>query len=394
MDLSRRLFAPVAIQRRDNRVVSVDLGAFLHRLLLFDTYILQSIWLDDLHLLSQTFAPEGLADLLQAGALKIHCHSYTVGQTGQARADLKFADNSQRLPLGSYSFSVLVAHEQEKKIQAALAGFTPALREELAANRILMPPEFSSRVFDGFYGDIRQGPRVLESAVKLELRKQGIKPKGVRLQIEEVAPEDFRVESNLEDTYGLSPETAHRILERSLLALVDLNKRFAEMTTYSALSGIREDDRPLLQGKLAVVADLVGSSNRETEFNRVVTLTGVPVPSFGSVRIDAQKLLKARESDECRAFRDWLRASDSLSDEQIDDRLKGLKSRISEFLNSTVGKAVRFVVSNGLSLGNPAIALAASAVDSFIVERLAPKDGVVSFLSETYPSLFRSSRGG
>jgi hypothetical protein len=61
-------------------------------------------------------------------------------------------------------------------------------------------------------------------------------------------------------------------------------------------------------------------------------------------------------------------------------------------MHTKVGKAIRFVVSNGLALipppFGPAAGLAASAVDSFLLERLVPKDAVISFLSESYPSLF------
>src|SRR5215469_17212293 len=112
----RRLLAPIAVQDNKNKVKSVDVPAFVRRLLLFDTYILHSVWLDDVRLLSETFTPDGLVCLTQAGALKFHCESLAIAETGRARADLNFSDNNKRLPLGSYSFSVVRVKNQQEKI--------------------------------------------------------------------------------------------------------------------------------------------------------------------------------------------------------------------------------------------------------------------------------------
>ena len=105
MDIPRRLFAPIAVQDRENRVVSVDLPAFITRLLLFDTYILQSIWLEDLILLQHSFGTAGLSQLFESGALKFQCAGFTIGQTGQPRST--FRSGQPSLPLFNYQFSVI-----------------------------------------------------------------------------------------------------------------------------------------------------------------------------------------------------------------------------------------------------------------------------------------------
>jgi hypothetical protein len=107
-------------------------------------------------------------------------------------------------------------------------------------------------------------------------------------------------------------------------------------------------------------------------------------------------LLKIRESDECRAFKEWLSGSKALSDKELRERVSGFGRRIRQSVHSKVGKAVRFVVSNGLGIGLGLVSgpvglvagVAVSAADSFLLERLIPKDSVISFLSESYPSLF------
>ena len=118
--------------------------------------------------------------------------------------------------------------------------------------------------------------------------------------------------------------------------------------------------------------------------------------------VDVKTLLKIRESDECRSFKQWLSGSEALSDKELRERVSGFSRRIQQAVHSRVGKAVRFVVSNGLSIGLGFIppqpvglvaGVAVGALDAFLLERLIPKDAVISFLSESYPSLFKSPGG-
>src|SRR5258708_14976640 len=120
MTLTRRFLGPIAIQDEKNKVVSVDLSAFLLRLLLFDTFILRSVWLEEFQFLVTAFGAEGLIHLFQQGALKVYCESYTIGETGRTRAALDFSDNNKPLPLGSYAYSVLRVKNQDEKIQQGI----------------------------------------------------------------------------------------------------------------------------------------------------------------------------------------------------------------------------------------------------------------------------------
>jgi hypothetical protein len=393
MAITDRLLAQGAIQGKENRVIAIDSSAVVTRLLLFPTYILKSVRLDEMPFLAKLFGESGLARLFETGALKILFESYTIGQLGQARADLNLAGNRKRLPLESFSFSPIRLAEQEKFTERKLDELTSPLAEAARRSLVTMPIEFSKTVFDGFYFDLRKSTPVIEKSIACELRRLGIPPKGLRLQITETESEDFGVDSNLKSDYGLPAENAHRIVERALLAVADLNMRFAEMMTYEALSGIRDQDKALLEGRLKAIADLVDSSDDEHRFNRITEIAGLHTLAPDSTEVDVEKLIKVRESDECRAFRDWLRSTDMRSDVELKKRLKGLNSKIRETLNSRPGKIIRFAISSGLSaLLTPLAALGVGAVDAFLVERVAPKDAIVSFLSESYPSLFRNRK--
>jgi hypothetical protein len=396
--MTRRLLGPVAIHGEGNHVVSVDLGAFVTRILLSEAYVLQSVQLEDLKLLTQAFDQTGILTLFETGALKMYYDTFTIGQTGQARADLRFSGNKKRLPLCSYSFSEIRVADQEARFDAAYKYLNPKLQGAIKANRIVTPADFMADVFGGFYSDIRRNPSVIETAVQHELKTRGVKPKKLRLTIEEIDPEDFRVENNLVSEYGLSEEDAHRVIERGILASGDLDLRFLQMKTCDAVSGITEKDLPLLRAKFGSAVGLVQTSDAEEKFGRVAKLTGLQGPVFGQTKVDAEKLLKIRDSDDCRAFRDWLANTGSLSDKQVKDRIRGLNAQICHAINSTPGKALRCLISAGLSIVphvTEAVGLGASIVDALIVERLAPRDAVVAFLSDLYPSVFkRNERRG
>lgn len=370
--------------------MSVDLGTFVTRILLSETYVLQSAQANDLELLTHAFDQSGILTLFQADALDIYYDTFTIGQTGQARAALNFRDNNKRLPLCSYSFSEVRAADQEQRFEAAYRGLDPKLQETIKANRIVTPPDFKVNVFGGFYRDIRSNPVVLEAAVRHDLKTRGIKAKNLKLSVEETDPEDFRVENNLASEYGISEQMAHQVIERSILAVAGLSALFVQMKICDALSGITEKDLPVLQAKFGAAVNLVQTGTGEKQFERVAKLAGLEGPVFGRTKVDAEKLLKIRESDDCRAFRDWLADTNSLSDKEITDRVRGLNAQIRHAINSTPGKTLRFLVNAGLSLVPHAIvSLGEGAVDTFILERLAPRDAVVAFLSDLYPSVFK-----
>jgi len=401
MAIGRRVYAPIAVQDRENRVVSVDLATFIARLLLFDTYILQSIWLDDLILLQHSFGTAGLSQLLECGALKFQCPAFTFGQIGQARSAFTSTTSERArppLPAFNYQFSVLRVQGAEEKLDRALAGLDSGLRAELVKNRVLEPKDYSKTVFEVFYRDLTSD--LFDSTIKIELRRMGIIPDSHHLRVEQREDDEFTVENDFRREYLLGDMDAHKLIESAMMALGRMDERIACMRAYSALAGFSEQDKELLDAKVGATAGLITSAPREHEFSRVTALKGLHLPEYGSTTVDVKTLLKIRESDECRAFKEWLSGSAALSDKELRERVSGFSRKIRQAVHSKVGRAVRFVVSNGLSVGlgfvSPAIGLvggvAVNAADSFLLDRLIPKDAVISFLSESYPSLFMSAR--
>jgi hypothetical protein len=342
MDTASRVYAPAAIQDRNNKVLSVDLAAVVTRLLLFDSYILESIWLQDLILFQHSFGTKGLAQLFESGALKFECAAFTFGQTGQARGTLRSDSPRPSLPLFNYQFSVLKVQDGEERIESALSTLDSSLRAEIIRGRVLRPPDYSKTVFDVFYRDMKTD--LLDSAVRLELRRRGIIPISHRLEIEQREDDEFGVQTDLPQRYRLPAFGAHQIIENAMMALGRLDERVACMRAHSALTGLGDKDQTLLDAKLGAVARSTDFLTSEQKFGRVVAVKGLPVPEYGSTIVDVKGLLRVRESDECAAFKQWLAGSDKLSERELRERVSGLGRRIRQAtLYSKVGKAVRFV---------------------------------------------------
>jgi hypothetical protein len=133
--------------------------------------------------------------------------------------------------------------------------------------------------------------------------------------------------------------------------------------------------------------------------HRVISITGLPDVGTAARQgaLDVHRFLEIRESPECEAFRQWLYSVDAQSDEEIAERLRSMRgrlSRLSRLLDGPAGRTVRFAVSTAAGFApevGAAAGLAVGAADSFIVDRLLRAPGPTSFLSDLYPSVFRAA---
>jgi hypothetical protein len=120
MTLRDRLIGPCAQQAVDAANIRVDLDAFVQRLLLFDTYVLQSAHMLEVPALASLFGIGGLVTVLKAGALRVQCDAVAMGQIGQTTFGAHREANGP-LPLGSFSLSIIRAHDQESVVTGGLA---------------------------------------------------------------------------------------------------------------------------------------------------------------------------------------------------------------------------------------------------------------------------------
>jgi hypothetical protein len=377
----------------------VDLGSLIRRLILFDKVIVRSFRLKEVPLLVRTFGADGFSCLLESGLLRFSCGVTTV--------ILEASTNGVRhLPLNHFSFSTAHLENLEATLQSELRSLQGisglknerrVLLEELIWGSLVREPAtFGQDLLAQIDSDFRTVTPALRVALTDSLRKEvggrDLKETDTVISVEETGNRVFHIRNKLQESFGFSPEKAHLVLQHAVGAVANLDQRLADMQAHSAITGFLEAEAPMLFGKFAGIIAPMNPQIAERQFERVIQLADIPEFKEGQ-RVKADSLLKVRDSAECRDFREWLSTLDSISDEELKKMVAGVRSKMATLASSPGGKLVRLATTTGLGL-IPGIGLAAgvaaSAIDSFLVDRVLPKSGVVAFLTETYPSLFVS----
>jgi hypothetical protein len=399
LEMTRRLLgssAIVSVNPSGGDVgVALDVAGFVRRLLLFDTYVLYSVRLKEIPELVRHFGYEGTMELLSSGALEIRC------ECAQFAEGALFTPPA---PLLTFQFHVMEAHVWEQYLidsLPVLAGI-PGLggRERLdlqsavvkAVTRGDNRQMFANHVSPAFESEVLHNERLVKAAVMHILSKNHGIANAVDFKIrfhKEGDDARYRTETNLQKRVNISTEEVHNAVKSALLGIAGICQRLGEMSVHSALSGFTEEEAPLFRVKLGSIAEGLVSQGQEGRFTRVISISGVPELSSLD-RIDIGQILKIREEREAVEFRGWLADVNKLSDSEIRDRVAGFNARIGRAIQSVPGKTMRLIATVALGVWNPAVGVAASALDAFVWDRFFKQDGVAAFINELYPSIFET----
>jgi hypothetical protein len=402
-----RLLAPCLVAGSPNDQDSqVDLAAIVVRLLLFDHYIIDSVRLKEFPPLVRALGVKGVEALLEAGCVEIHCDARSVGQTGQLAI---LEDRQQRgiLPIGCYSFSLVAMPDREEYLHGCLQEVQPQLGiplkkaiklKQKIVKRIIEPPDGLGQAgMDQLQRDLADDRDVARVALLRHLhqeeQREDLDLANIECSLDEIADRDFRATTNLR-ALGYDEQREHEIVERALLAVGGVNLRLEQMQALSAITGLRGEELPIFDSKLDYLARQLDPDVQVERFHRVVELAGLPDPAAaidtGQV-MDIEKLLKVRETDECREFRNWLRGVDAATDQELEERIASLRARVSEAMQSRAGRAVRFGVTTGSGFipgAGIVVAPTLGVIDAFLIDKLLGDPGPAAFLSREYRSLF------
>jgi hypothetical protein len=383
---------------------TIDLGALIRRLILFDKYILDSIRFKEFPYFIRTFGYNGTIALLESGLVDI---AYGIDKSpanlGQ-HAELRLSRGKPVLPLGSYSFWYL-SHFNEEILHDSIGnlhtieGLTTRQRnrlEDAVLASLLHPPDNAGELaISYFQDDARSNAPIIALAVAQVLSARlgtTINPEDLSIRVHEIARGDYRVDSNLMQRFGLDRRSMHAVIERALLAVARVNQRFEEMNRYSALSGSRPGDLPLFVGKFKFAVEHYSSEGQEAEFQRLITVNSLPDldPQEPEQYVDIPRLIAITQTDECREFRHWLKTVHGAADEEIERQYRPLRDKLGAAIRSGSGRAVRFLTTTGIGLipGAGVAGVALSAFDTFVLEKVISQPGPVSFISRLYPSIF------
>lgn len=358
----------------------------------------------------RTLGIENVLLLLNSGTLKLDLNPTQFAQSGQTAIATGVRDK-QPLPLLSYSFSLLkAAHYNEYLLRSfedvrrdlfGVLGNRDLMRLEGAILNSLspLPAEPGFPAMRAFTADLRANSPIIKMALVMRLRlahKIELSESDISVRLIPIDETDFATESNLE-SLGLEKVQAHGVLQSALLAVGGLNLRIEDMRNYDALSGSIDEELSLFSGKFDFLRTSLSPNRKEQDFERVLQIRKLPAFNFdqeGS-SFDVEQFLEVRKSKECVAFRDWLRRTHSMSDDEIAENVNSVSARLGPMIHGTTGKAVRFVISAGLGaipgVGS-LLGLGLSALDTFVVDKLCPISGPTLFLGKSYPSLFESGK--
>jgi len=396
VDISRRLIGASAVLSAERKIIDVDLEGLVRRLVLFDKYVLVSVRLQEFPLLAKRLGYEGLRDLLSANLIEVRCECMQLAQTAQSGLL-----GDPVLPLFTYKFSWIDAHDRRVYVHDCLQclhGSSSLQRKQaiklktaIASAIRPLPEGLRPDLFPAFRQDVLHNPNLLRTSVVMAVHRvlaQSDVP--FSLEVHQLDEDTFRVETDLPQCAQIDELKAHKIIENGIMAIAGLAQTIGEMKAYSAVSGFRDADLPLFRHKLDFWADTVSSETRESNFQRVIDIAGLPQFLSGGETINIEKLLKIRDSSEAREFRDWLCGIGQATQEEIKDRIAGLRAKVGVKIGGEAGKTMRFLATNALSLiPNATIpALALGVFDQFVLDKLLPRNGIAAFVNELYPSIF------
>jgi hypothetical protein len=398
-DLERRdrILAPVARRDADGNVTGANLGALVRRLILFEEVVIDSYGMRELPGLIDALGPEQFVELLESRAVLVRGDGWVLGEVGNMRPaplpPLSFS-LAPIVPAQEYRQDHISRHLGEIRAMPLDMKTSQTVRQAIVRALTPFPENPGQLTMDQLPTDLTMRLDIVRAATDWALREYGNRdPDGVDYAIRLVQEEEdiFRAETDIGERFGLSLEEVDAVIERAVLAVGGLNERFEEMAAYNAVTGLRETELQLLDAKLTTVFESANPDQQEQRLTRVLELANLPDPETAEGTVNVERLLDVRQDEQIREFRQWLRTLDNATDDEIRERVDSLRERIATAVYGPGGKAVRFaakIAADLLPLGGSAAGIAFGALDEFVLERVLPEPGPVSFLGSTYRSRF------
>lgn len=407
MDIQNRFVGFCATTVDDEREILVKPGDLAATLLLFDDYIFESCKLLEFPQLVAIFGFDSVLEFVKSRSIRIKCDANLIVVFGETK------DLVRKGKTLEYDFSYVRAANHEEYVGSCLhdipTSSTLSAKQRIKLKQAIavridkasgIPPQFDSpelKAIRTFLAEASSNVPNVKRACALELKERHqieIQPEAFSLVIIKAEGDVLKAETNIEELLHLDKAQVHDLVKYALLRMSGINERFGVMERYTALTALNDIDLPVFEGRYEFLASQT-NVNRDTDrLNRILQIKDFPdlstLANEGRLKLD--KILEIRETQECKEFREWLRQIDRSTDQEIRDRVNSLRSSIGNFLGRTSGKILRMLVSNGVGfvpLVGPAVGVAASVIDSFVVENLFPVSGPISFINRSLPSTFQ-----
>lgn len=395
-----RLFCPLSKNENISEIIEY--------LLLFDTLIIGSNQLQEIPALTKLFGYEGLRDLFKIGSLSVvFDHFSTIGQVGQLSF---YRGNKGILSPNCFSFAVVELPKREahihsyfkeiEKIEGLFWKERVKLKGMVSDNLLDYPLSADFEVLNQFKQELKRNDPIFKKSLlkAVHIKKEvNLIYDQIEISVEQINEDDFSVATNLENLLKINTVEVHQLVENALFGIIGSGRTLSKMKTFNSLTGFRDDEVIFFESKLDFLLNQYMLKERLSSLRRVIEISGLPnlKESISDDKIDIDRLLKVRQSNECKEFRSWLWSIESETDEEIKEHVNDFREKIGEFYRSPLGRTIRWITGVGTGLiptAGFAISASLGAIDTFLLEQLLPNNGALVFLNQKIPSIYQNSK--
>jgi hypothetical protein len=397
VSVRRAIFGDIAetifIEDKGAEVVGIDSERLLSRLLFFDEVVINSTRLGEIPFLVKMFGREGFEELLRSGLLKL------TTEISMIVTDRK-QNGVRDLPPLEFEQGFAMVQDNPKNLEMNLqnlqkiTGLSNSNREKLSdllkEKLVRLSNSYGNDLLLQVRKDLTTNLPLLKAV--LGYKRPELGASDFQLTVHDLGHGRQRFETNLQSILHITADKEHELLAEVISGVANLNQRIGQMAEYQAISQFEDAEAPLLFGRLQSILLPMNPQQDEDAFLRVIELTNIP-KLISNQRIDVEKLIRVRNSAECLQFRAWLSTTDQMDDDELKELLKGFRAKAACFISSGPGKAIRFAANTALGLipgYGSVVAAGEGLVDTFLIEKILPSSGVISFLTNKMPSVFKS----
>lgn len=408
--MENKIFAPLVRFENGNLVGDV-VGDFITRFLLFDHYTIDSSLMRELVVLVNVFGIDGLCELLKAGHVSIHASAYTIGQMNhkldnEENPRPSFYRSNQQLILPYNHLAPVIVDITDRKSYISSGfrninsmGFKPKriaeLKSVILQNLTELPENHEDNVWmkDALSSNLPIVKQALLNSIDDSLL-QKINSKEIEYSFKYLEEDILKVETNLSSLLKLNEYEEHKIIEKATLSIGGFYRRLLLMKEYGSIAWFSEEDAKLMDAEVNRVAFRHDSNIQERRLSRVIELTGLPRLSDIS-KLNTYTLMKMRDSNECREFREWLKTSDAKSDKDIINETKRYSTAFANMFGTFRFRMARFAITSSIgsiTTTNPFLGVGIGIADQFILDNLIKRNGPVWFINNELPKLYNPYR--
>jgi|SRR3984885_9342566 len=402
MEPRDRFLGPIATESGTDPdgPATVDFGDLVRKLILFDELVIESHNLKEPGPIAQKFGFHGAKALFESGRIRLVSDMVMIVDVGQAPVPHR----SGFLPLGSYSISPARVTPPREYLSRQLhrvddvAGLSSRqaqkLRHLIGTRLVNNPEDGLNSTREQIALDFQANPPMLKMSIAKAAKrnlKLELSPSDFALHLEPLGNGEWRAETDLGDQLtDLTARQIHDAVGQGLSAACTLNARLALMRDFVAISAFQVNDLPIFDEKLSFVVREINPDLQCERLARVCEVVGLPdVSSDPTVQdVEMAKLLEITSGPEVRDFRQWLRTTDTITNEDMADLVHPVREVVAKAARSPVTKAVRLATTTGVGIVIPPVGVGLSVLDTFLVDKMIPRPGPTAFLSRLSRSIF------